>query len=68
MSKTTGFEVMNQRMRENFNRVRLKCETLLARRVDELKIEVDEMRNNIESKVVTYFLSHAAKWHSNAAA
>lgn len=68
MTKTTGFEVMTQSMRENFDRVRLKCETLLARRVDELKVEVDEMRNNIESEAFSHFLSRAAKWHSHAAA
>lgn len=59
---------MNQSMRENFNRVRVKCETLLARRVDELKVEVYEMRNNIEGEAFSHFLSRAARWHSHTAA
>lgn len=30
------FEVMEQKMRGNFNRIRTKCELLLAKRVDDL--------------------------------
>ena len=36
MGNPLQFQVMEEHMRENFNRIRLKCETLLAGRVDEL--------------------------------
>ena len=31
-----GFEVLEQNMRENFRRIRVQCDVLLAKRVDEL--------------------------------
>jgi hypothetical protein len=41
MGKPAEFEMMEQNMRENFGRVRLKCEALLAQRVDELREELE---------------------------
>jgi hypothetical protein len=36
MGKPLQFQLMEQKMRNNFSRIRVKCETLLAERVDEL--------------------------------
>jgi hypothetical protein len=45
MGKPAEFELMEQSMREDFRRVRLKCETLLAQRVDELGEELKSKYN-----------------------
>lgn len=36
MLRVTEFQVMEQRMRENFNRIRIKCEVLLSEQVEHL--------------------------------
>jgi hypothetical protein len=41
MGKPLQFEVMEQSMRNNFSRIRLKCEMLLAQRIDGLAREVE---------------------------
>lgn len=43
MGKPLEFELMEQNMRNNFSRIRLKCETLLAQRVDSLAEELEGM-------------------------
>lgn len=35
-----GFEVLEQNMRDNFRRIRIRCDVLLAQRVDELANEL----------------------------
>jgi hypothetical protein len=35
-----GFEIMEQNMRDNFRRIRIKCDVLLAQRVDQLANEL----------------------------
>lgn len=35
-----GFEVLEQNMRENFRRIRIRCDVLLAQRVDQLANEL----------------------------
>ncbi|KAF2645289.1 hypothetical protein P280DRAFT_116495 [Massarina eburnea CBS 473.64] len=44
MGKPLQFELMEQRMRSNFSRIRLKCESLLAERVDSLVSELEDMQ------------------------
>jgi hypothetical protein len=50
---------MEKNMRTNFNRVRLKCEALLAQNVDELKkevkglrVELKDVREALEGKTI----------------
>ncbi|KAF1956038.1 hypothetical protein CC80DRAFT_594180 [Byssothecium circinans] len=52
MGKPLQFEVMEQNMRENFNRIRLKCESLLAQRVDTLVEELEEMQKRNDMNLV----------------
>jgi uncharacterized protein YydD (DUF2326 family) len=47
LGKPLAFETMEENMRTNFNRVRLKCEALLAQKVDELKQEVKGLRGEL---------------------
>ncbi|KAF2688251.1 hypothetical protein K458DRAFT_401613 [Lentithecium fluviatile CBS 122367] len=44
LGKPLEFESMEEGMRDNFSRIRLKCETLLAQRVDMLVAELEEMQ------------------------
>jgi hypothetical protein len=44
LGRPLAFETMEEGMRTKFNRVRLKCEALLAQNVDDLKQEVKGLR------------------------
>jgi len=46
------FQLMEEEMRNNFSRIRLKCETLLAQRVDELVAEIEDMQSREDTKIV----------------
>jgi len=35
-----GFEILEQNMRDNFRRIRIRCDVLLAQRVDQLANEL----------------------------
>ena len=60
IGKPAGFEVMEQGMRENFNRVKLKCEALLAQRVDELRQAVEGQVNALHGMDRTKLFRYAS--------
>ena len=49
MGRPVEFEIMEQNMRENINRIRLKCESLLAQQVDDLKQQLESKFTATES-------------------
>ncbi|KAH7398261.1 hypothetical protein BKA66DRAFT_605371 [Pyrenochaeta sp. MPI-SDFR-AT-0127] len=52
LGKPLQFESMEQSMRNNFNRIRLRCEVLLAQQVDHLVGELEEMQKRNDSSIV----------------
>ncbi|KAI4938729.1 uncharacterized protein J4E92_000010 [Alternaria infectoria] len=49
-----GFEVLEQNMRDNFRRIRIRCDVLLAQRVDELANELkDSYEREDRTRVVS---------------
>ncbi|KAE9374032.1 hypothetical protein N431DRAFT_464323 [Stipitochalara longipes BDJ] len=52
MGKPLQFQLMEEEMRKNFSRIRLKCETLLAQRVDELVAKIEDMQSREDTKIV----------------
>ncbi|KAF2198747.1 hypothetical protein GQ43DRAFT_421781 [Delitschia confertaspora ATCC 74209] len=48
LGKPAKFERMELTMRDNFNRIRLKCEALLAKRVSELQGDVKRLEKAVE--------------------
>ena len=57
VGKPLRFQAMEQEMTENFNRIRLKCEALLAQRIDGLVKQIDELveRNKRKLKLISSF-------------
>ncbi|CAN9228072.1 unnamed protein product [Alternaria alternata] len=52
IGKPLQFEVMEQSMRKNFSRIRLRCEALLAERVDHLARELKDLTDRLDSNTV----------------
>ncbi|KAH7117901.1 hypothetical protein B0J11DRAFT_592407 [Dendryphion nanum] len=52
IGKPTEFETMEEKMRSNFSSIRMKCETLLAQRVDLLAKDLEGMRQRTDIESV----------------